>query len=99
MKKKLDLKGALEKWAEKKQIRPTDFAKDMGYTASYGWNLLRGDAEFTVEALGRFVLAYGADATRELLVSAGATRIEGVSTLPRPSRRSQVVPVVSISGK
>jgi hypothetical protein len=97
MTEKLDLKGSLKKWGEKKGIRPTDFAKDMGYTSAYGWAILRGEAEFKVEALGRFVLAYGADATRELLTEAGATRIESVSTLPRPSRKSQIVPVVSIT--
>jgi hypothetical protein len=99
MTEKLDLKGSLKKWGEKKGIRPTDFAKDMGYTSAYGWSVLRGEAEFKVEALGRFVLAYGAEATSELLKEAGATRIASVTTLPRPSKKSQIVPVVGVTAR
>ena len=47
------------------------FARAMGYTPSYGWSLLRGQADMTPEAFGRFVLAYGTDAAEQVMQMAG----------------------------
>jgi hypothetical protein len=62
-----NLKEGIAKWAEKNNVRPVDFARAMGYSAAYGWSLLRGEAAMTTESLGRFVLAYGPDAAQDLL--------------------------------
>jgi hypothetical protein len=67
----IDLKHGLSAWARRHAIRPVDFARRMEYTPAYGWSLLRGQAAVTVEALGRFVLAYGGEAANELLTLAG----------------------------
>jgi len=67
----IDLKRGLSAWAIKNGVRPTDFSRRMEYTPAYGWSLLRGQAAVTVEALGRFVMAYGGQAADELLTLAG----------------------------
>jgi hypothetical protein len=89
-----NLKTALAVWAQKHGIRPVDFARATGYTPSYGWSLLRGQAEMTPEALGRIILAYGTEAAGELVNLAGLTA--SVTALPHPDG-AQVVPDVSIS--
>ena len=66
------LKAGLRAWAEKKNIRPAQFGREMGYLdPSYGWALLRGKAAVTAECLGRFVVVYGGAAADELLAMAG----------------------------
>jgi hypothetical protein len=82
-----NLKTALTTWAEQNNVRPSAFARAMGYTPSYGWSLLRGQADMTPEAFGRFVLAYGTDAAEQVMQMAGL-RTEnlpcsnGTQTLP-----------------
>lgn len=60
------LKERLQEWAERNGIRPADFAREMGYSYNHAYQLLRGNAEVTTDMLGRMVLAYGADAVREI---------------------------------
>ena len=66
-----NLKTALSRWAEQHNVRPSAFARAMAYTPSYGWSILRGQAEVTPEAFGRFVLAYGPTAAHEVMQLAG----------------------------
>lgn len=88
-----NLKTALTAWAEQNNVRPSAFARALGYTPSYGWSLLRGQADVTPEMFGRFVLAYGTEAAEEVLKLAGLK----TSTLPRP-QGAQAVPVLEIGG-
>lgn len=85
------LKTALNAWAEQNHVRPSAFARALGYTPAYGWSLLRGQAEVTPEMFGRFVLAYGTDAAAEVIKLAGLQTTD----LPRPAG-AQVVPVVEL---
>jgi len=87
-----NLKTALSAWAELNKVRPSAFARAMGYTPAYGWSLLRGQAEVTTEMFGRFVLAYGTEAAEEVLKLAGLQ----AETLPHPAD-AQAVPVISIT--
>jgi hypothetical protein len=63
----LDLKHGLRAWARNKNVRPSEFARAMGYTPAYAWSLLRGTASVTIPALGLFLLTYGAKEASELL--------------------------------
>ena len=64
----LDLKRGLAAWAEQNKIRPSEFARAMGYKSqSYAWSLMRGQAIVTAEMLGRVVLAYGGSAADEIV--------------------------------
>lgn len=47
------------------------FSFKMGFGYQRGWNLLNGTAPVTVEVLGRFLLAFGAEASGRLLQLAG----------------------------
>lgn len=90
----LNLKAGLAQWAQKNNIRPSAFARAMGYNPAYGWAILRGNAPFTIESVGRFVMAYGLEATREMLTLAGLPET-AVSTLPHPEG-AQAVPVLTL---
>ena len=84
-----NLKTALNAWAEQNNVRPSAFARAMGYTPSYGWSLLRGQADVTPEAFGRFVLAYGVEAAEQVMKMAGLR----TENLPR-SESAQILPTV-----
>jgi hypothetical protein len=60
-------KQALAAWAEANGIKPTVFARKTGYTYSYAWSILRGNAEITSDALGKIVLAFGADSVKPVI--------------------------------
>lgn len=68
---KTDLKSALPTWCEKNDISITKFAEKMGYTYAHAWSILRGKVPVSVTVVGQFVLAFGLEAARELLDSAG----------------------------
>jgi hypothetical protein len=86
------LKTALKAWAEQHNVRPSAFARALGYTPSYGWSLLRGQADVTPEMFGRFVLAYGTEAAEAVMQLAGLQ----TSALPQP-QGAQAVPVVELA--
>ncbi len=69
---KFDLKRGLNQWVTA-NTSLTDFASAMGYRYQNAWGLLRGKAPVTVEAVGRFALAYGPAALGEMLSLAGLT--------------------------
>ncbi len=54
------LKYRLQTWALRNHVRPADFHKATGFCYQHAYNLLRGKASVTPEALGRILLAYGA---------------------------------------
>ena len=87
------LKAGLQAWAGANEISINDFRRKMDYAYAYSWDLLRGKAVFSVEAFGRFVLAYGMEAGQELMQLAGYP-----DALPRLAR-AQVVPVVYVAGE
>ena len=72
----LDLKHGLRAWARNKNVRPSEFARAMGYTQAYAWSLLRGSASVTIPALGLFLLTYGATEASELLALSRNNREE-----------------------
>ena len=72
----LDLKHGLRAWARNKNVRPSEFARAMGYTPAYAWSLLRGSASVTIPALGLFLLTYGAKEASELLALSRNSRDE-----------------------
>jgi len=59
-------KTALRAWADSNEVTPAEFGRKMGYTYNHAYQLLRGEAEVTVDMLGRFVVAYGAEASRTI---------------------------------
>lgn len=59
-------KQALQDWAKKTGITSTKFANDMSYTYNYAYQLLKGDADVTLETLGRFVVTYGTVAAQPI---------------------------------
>jgi len=63
---KPDLTQALRVWAKKKNLRPIDFSKHMGWGYSHAWAVLKGDQHFSPEAHGTFIHIYGIDALSEL---------------------------------
>jgi hypothetical protein len=76
-----DLKQGLSTWASLNQIRPSDFARAMGYTPAYAWNLLRGSAPVTLPTVGLFLLRYGIKATSEFLELSGMSNHQNCSCL------------------
>jgi hypothetical protein len=68
---RIRMKAALAKWVKKHNITIVSFSEKMEYTYTHAWGVLRGKLEFTTETFGRFVLAYGLNAGRELMVLAG----------------------------
>jgi len=84
------LKAGLQAWTEEHEISINAFRQAMGYTYAYSWDLLHGEAIFSVGAFGRFVLAYGMEAGQELMQLAGYP-----NALPRPAG-AQAVPVVYV---
>ena len=61
-----NLKEALKAWVEKHTSIP-DFSKAMGYSYQHSWSLVSSKAPVTDSVIGRFALAYGAEAFKELL--------------------------------
>ena len=92
-----NLKTGLAQWAKQNSVRPVDFARAMGYTPAYGWSLLRGKANATVDVLGRFVRTYGTQAAGEVLALAGLPN-PTVTTLPRPNADAQIMPGITAQG-
>jgi len=95
----LDLKTAMRTWCQQHNVSITDFATRMGYIYSHGWNLLNGKAPITVEVVGRFVLAFGIESTRDMLALAGvpalgtlpmSTEAVAVETPAAPRRRQRI---------
>lgn len=68
----IDLKKGMNAWATA-NVSLTEFADAMGYRYQNAWGILRGKAPVTVEAVGRFALAYGPAALSEMLALAGLT--------------------------
>ncbi len=66
------LKQGLIAWAKENGVKTKDFAFEMGYSPNYAWKILRGNKQnFTVEAFGHFVFAYGSNNAQEVLRLAG----------------------------
>lgn len=82
---RLNLKGGLRTWAKNNNIRPSDFARAMGYTPAYAWSLLRGNASVTIPAIGLFLLTYVAKEAKELLALAGIWGVEDDQSHPENS--------------
>jgi len=89
----MKLKAGLQAWTERHEISINDFRKAMNYTYAHGWGLLRGKVAVSRETFGRFCLAFGLEASQELMQLAGYP-----TELPRPEE-AQPVPVVYIEGK
>ena len=89
----MKMKTGLQAWAEKYGVSINDFRKAMNYTYAYSWDLLRGKVAVSRETFGRFCLAFGLEASQELMQLAGYP-----TELPRPEK-AQPVPVVYIEGK
>jgi len=67
-----DLKRGMNAWVtQNASIR--NFADALGYQYTNAWTILRGKQPVTVEAIGRFALAYGPAALGEMLNMAGLT--------------------------
>lgn len=65
------LTKAIRVWAKRKQIRPADFARAMGWSYNHAWRVLnKGDA-FTLAACGQFAFAFGMETLTELFRIAG----------------------------
>ena len=65
-----NLNTALLAWCQANQVDATSLAKSTGFTYLHAWRLLSGNSPVTAETLGRFVLAYGAQAAGELVTLA-----------------------------
>jgi len=89
----MKMKTGLQAWAEKYGVSINDFCKQMEYTYAHGWGLLHGKVAVSRETFGRFCLAFGLEASQELMQLAGYP-----TELPRPEE-AQPVPVVYIEGK
>lgn len=63
----VDLTPALRTWAKRKNIRPVDFAKAMGWGYSHSWAILKGNGTFTPDAYGKFLMVYGLAELEEVL--------------------------------
>ena len=67
----MKLKAGLQAWTERHEISINNFRKQMEYTYAYSWDLLRGKAGVSRETFGRFCLAFGLEASQELMQLAG----------------------------
>ncbi len=67
---KFDLKQGMNTWVEQ-NTTISEFADALGYKYPNAWSILRGKYVVTVEAVGRFALAYGPAALGEMLSLAG----------------------------
>ena len=77
-----NLNTALLAWCQANQVDATSLAKSTGFTYLHAWRLLSGNSPVTAETLGRFVLAYGAQAAGEL-VTLAELNIAKTITLPQ----------------
>ena len=59
-------KQALQNWATDNGVTPAAFAEKTGFSYQHSWNLLKGSTCPTDATLGRFLMAYGADAARKI---------------------------------
>ncbi len=62
----LSPKEALQKWADENGITPGAFSEKTGFSYQHSWNLLKGSTSPTDATLGRFVMAYGAEAAKKI---------------------------------
>lgn len=88
-----NLTAGLRAWAHKHEISPADLAAELGYDKVYAWTLLRGKGEVKEQALGKFVLAFGIEATKELLDL--AAELVDFEFLPGPDD-ADAVPVATV---
>lgn len=51
--------NALRRWLDEAGISVAQFTRDTGYRSNIGYLLVSGKRPFTLEALGRVLLAYG----------------------------------------
>jgi hypothetical protein len=77
-------KAALIQWAHNNQVGTSDFAFKMGYTYSYAWSLLRGNAEVKPELIGRMAIAFGAESVKEIVAVMPAPKSPKKGTGPLP---------------
>jgi hypothetical protein len=75
--KSFDLKRGMNAWVTQNASIRT-FADALGYQYTNAWTILRGKQPVTVEAVGRFALAYGPAALGEMLNMAGLTEQQEV---------------------
>lgn len=59
---------ALIEWAARSDTNPVEFARRTGYTYNHAAMLMRGEARFTENTLGRVLLAYGPEVAEPLAV-------------------------------
>jgi transcriptional regulator with XRE-family HTH domain len=59
-------KQALQNWATDNGVTPAAFAEKTGFSYQHAWNLLKGSTYPTDATLGRFVMAYGAEAAKKI---------------------------------
>jgi hypothetical protein len=95
-----NLNTALLSWCQRNRIDATSLAKSTGFTYLHAWRLLSGNSPVTAETLGRFVLAYGAEAAGELVTMAGLNSA-AVTTLPHPTNAQPVtlIPIYDQSSR
>lgn len=67
-------KQALQIWAKQRNLTPTQFAKDTKYSYAYAWSILSGEADITLETLGRIVVAYGSDSVISVIKAFKSTQ-------------------------
>lgn len=63
----VDLTPALRIWAKRKNIRPVDLQRALGWSYSHAWGVLRGSYKFSQEAYGHFFMVYGLPELEEIL--------------------------------
>jgi hypothetical protein len=62
-----DLTPALGVWALRHNVRPVDFVRAMGWTYTYGYNVITNKKQkFRPAAYGRFILKFGLNSLIEL---------------------------------
>ncbi len=67
-----DLKRGLNDWV-KRNSTLSDFALAMGWKYRHAWTVVRGKSPVTVNAIGRFALAFGPAALDDFFTLAGLT--------------------------
>lgn len=61
---------ALMIWAKRKNLRPVDFQKSMGWSYSYAYTVIKGINKFKAASWGPFIQAYGMNALDDIFVIA-----------------------------
>jgi hypothetical protein len=91
------LKSGLVLWAGKHDVTPKAFAMRMDYQYTTAWSILRGKNPFTVDAFGRFCLAYGLLAGTEVVELAKLVEEKYDVTALGGLDEGAVVPLLTIS--